>query len=290
MDMIVCSFERPCDPVRLAAFDLDGTLLRGETVCEAIAKGIGRSQRMRELERLDSNQIEEVTAAREEMAEWYSSFSLEEVCKHLSSIRVAPGVEEGLTLLRNHGFKIAIVSITWEFAVEWFANGLGADYSVGTGLSPDGVIAHFWPQDKALSLTRLAGNLGVDMRDVAAVGDSSGDIPMLLAVGQSVLGWSDDSAGTRRRGRPWTLGRRRLGGPPNGEGLWTIDRRMHRPSTFLSALASASRTRLTLAKCRQFGSLEERRERIDTVAGMFHHGRAIATKRSGTLGLLGWTQ
>ena len=28
--------------LRLAAFDLDGTLLRGQTACEAIAKGIGR--------------------------------------------------------------------------------------------------------------------------------------------------------------------------------------------------------------------------------------------------------
>ena len=31
---------------------------------------------------------------------------------------------------------------------------LGADYSVGTGLSADGLISHFWPKDKALWLTR----------------------------------------------------------------------------------------------------------------------------------------
>ena len=138
------------DLVRLAAFDLDGTLLRGETVCEAIARGIGRIHRMREFERLDSNQIEEVTAAREEMAAWYSSFTLEELCKHLTGIRVAPGVDEGFALLREHDFKIAIVSITWEFAVEWFANKFGADYSIGTRFSSGGLITHFWPQDKAL--------------------------------------------------------------------------------------------------------------------------------------------
>ena len=157
--------------------------MRGETVCEAIARGIGRIQRMRELERIDSNQVEEVTAAREEMAQWYSTLTFDELREHLTSIRVAPGVDEGFTLLRDHGFKISIVSITWEFAVEWFANRFGADYSVGSGLSSDGLISHFWPKDKALWLTRLAGNLGVDMHDVAAVGDSSGDIPMLHAVG-----------------------------------------------------------------------------------------------------------
>ena len=162
--------------MRIAAFDLDGTLLRGQTACEAIAMGIGRIGRMREFEELGSSQIEE-------MAEWYSSFTFSDLCKHLTAIRVAPGVDEGFALLHDHGFKIAIVSLTWEFAVEWFANRLGADYSVGTGLSPGGLITHFWPQDKALWLTGLAAKLGVDMKDVAAVGDSGGDIPMLLSVG-----------------------------------------------------------------------------------------------------------
>ncbi len=162
--------------LRLAAFDLDGTLLRGQTACEAIAKGIGRIERMRELERLESTDIEE-------MAEWYSDFTFSDLCNHLAAVRVAPGIDEGFALLHEHGFKIAIVSLTWEFAVEWFADRLGADYSVGTGLSADGLISHFWPKDKALWLTRLADRLGVNMRDVAAVGDSSGDIPMLLSVG-----------------------------------------------------------------------------------------------------------
>ena len=92
-------------------------------------------------------------------------------------------MDEGFALLRQHGFKIAIVSLTWEFAAEWFADRLGSDYSVGTKLSSDGMITHFWPQDKALWLTELADRLGVDMEDVTAVGDSSGDIPMLLSVG-----------------------------------------------------------------------------------------------------------
>ena len=105
--------------LRLAAFDLDGTLLRGQTACEAIAKGIGRIERMRELERLESTDIEE-------MAEWYSDFTFSDLCNHLAAVRVAPGIDEGFALLREHGFKIAIVSLTWQFAVEWFADRLGA--------------------------------------------------------------------------------------------------------------------------------------------------------------------
>ena len=169
--------------MKLAAFDLDGTLVRGESVWEAIARGIGRLERVREMERIDPARIEEITAAREESAGWYSAFTNDELLEHVSPIRVAPGVDDGFALLHAHGFKIAVVSLTWEFAVEWFAGRFGGNYYIGTGLSPDGEITHFWPEDKALWLAGLADKLGVDMDDVAAVGDSGGDVPMLLAVG-----------------------------------------------------------------------------------------------------------
>ena len=172
--------------MKLAAFDLDGTLLRGQSACEAIAAGIGRLERMTELERMRADETQRVIAAREEMAEWYSSFTLDELRHHLTALRVAPGVDEGFALLRGHGYRLALVSITWEFAVEWFATRWQADYWVGTGLSADGAITHFWPQDKATWLERLAGELGVDRRDVAAVGDSRADIPMLRYAGRPV--------------------------------------------------------------------------------------------------------
>ena len=168
---------------KLAAFDLDGTLLRGDTVCEAIARGLGRLDRMLELEGLGFTQLEQIRAGREEMASWYAASTAQELCSYLDSMHLAPGAREGLGLLKEHGFKIAIVSITWEFAVEWFANRLGADYFVGTRLSPDGVITHFLPEDKPTWLQRLATDLGAGMDDVVAVGDSGGDTEMLLAGG-----------------------------------------------------------------------------------------------------------
>ena len=170
--------------MKLVAFDLDGTLLRGDSVWEAIARGIGRLERVREMEQfLLPDQVPEIAAAREESAGWFSSFTNEDLLEYVASIQIAPGIDEGFELLREHGFKIAVVSLTWEFAVEWFAKRFGGDYFVGTGISPDGQISHFWPEDKALWVAGLADKLGVDMRDVAAVGDTRGDAPMLLAVG-----------------------------------------------------------------------------------------------------------
>jgi hypothetical protein len=38
-------------PFGLAVFDLDGTLLRGPTVCEVLARALGRLDRLWQLER-----------------------------------------------------------------------------------------------------------------------------------------------------------------------------------------------------------------------------------------------
>ncbi len=185
--------------VRLAAFDLDGTLVRGETVCEAIARRIGRLKRMREFEGQRWSGTEGTRQARGEMATWYAPYTFEELVTHLTSLRLAPRVEEGLSLLRHHNFKLAIVSITWGFAVEWFAERLGFDYFVGTGLRPDGEITHFFPEDKPKWLGRLADSLDIDMGDVVAVGDSRGDIAMLRAVGQPY--WVGESVPEKLVGR-----------------------------------------------------------------------------------------
>ncbi len=167
--------------IRLAAFDLDGTLIRADTCCEAIARPLGRLARMREFERLST--MEDIAAARAEMARWYEDITHADLCAPLAAIPFAPSTQEGFRLLRRHGVVTAIVSITWEFAVAWFARQLGADYFVGTRLAADGRIAHFWPEDKARWVAALAGRLGYDLREVTAVGDSAGDLPMLRVVG-----------------------------------------------------------------------------------------------------------
>jgi HAD superfamily phosphoserine phosphatase-like hydrolase len=163
--------------IGLVAFDLDGTLVRTDTCCETIARPLGRLARMREFERLST--ADDIAVARAEMATWYSAVSPGDLCAPLGTLPLAPGTREGFRLLRRHGVQTAIVSITWEFAVAWFAQQLRADYYVGTGLAPDGQISHFWPADKARWLAALAHRFGLDLDEVAAVGDSAGDLPML---------------------------------------------------------------------------------------------------------------
>jgi hypothetical protein len=50
--------------IRLVAFDLHGTLIRGETVCHVLARPLGWAQRMQVLELTDGQ--EAIRAARQE--------------------------------------------------------------------------------------------------------------------------------------------------------------------------------------------------------------------------------
>jgi HAD superfamily phosphoserine phosphatase-like hydrolase len=168
----------PSRRVRLVAFDLDGTLIRGPTICESLAQPLGRLSRMREIEQL--RDLTQIRAARQEMLSWYGE-PLDALCEKLS-VDIAPGADEAFELLAQRGIPTAIVSITWSFAVEWFARRFGAGAWIGTGAQA-GQIQHFWPCDKPVWLARHASELGIELSDVAAVGDSHGDVPMLAAVG-----------------------------------------------------------------------------------------------------------
>ncbi|MFZ0247122.1 HAD family hydrolase [Candidatus Binatus sp.] len=167
---------------RLVVFDLDGTLIRGDTCCELIAGRIGRLDQMRGFERCVTQR--EIEAARVEMSRWYSQFSEDELSQSLVGAVEAPGMRAGLDRLRAAGVMVAIASITWPFAVRWFAERLGAQFYLGTELRADKTIGHVWPEDKAEWLRYLAGSLGLEKAETAAVGDSAGDLPMLCEAGR----------------------------------------------------------------------------------------------------------
>ncbi|PZU20525.1 MAG: hypothetical protein DI589_17370 [Shinella sp.] len=173
----------------LMAFDVDGTLLRGENICECIARNIGRSSEMAAFERLRTR--EDIADGRHAMLEWYRPYSQATLIEYLRDLRLAPGVRSGFARLKSQGVKIALVSITWQFAVEWLAADLGADYAVGTGWSPENGIAHFWPEDKATWLQTLLETLEIDQRGLVAAGDSYGDIPMLKFAGRGYFVGTD---------------------------------------------------------------------------------------------------
>jgi len=179
---IPASSERPIvTGIRLAVFDLDGTLIRGRTLCEVIADGIGHGDRMHALERAQS--IEEVVAAREEMAGWYRDAGFDCLRPLCLDVELAPGAVEACDVLRDFGVDLAIASITWILGVEAIAELLGIERCLGTTLHIDGRIDHVFGDDKAAWIAHL----GVPPEEIAAVGDSDRDVEMLRAVGLPIF-------------------------------------------------------------------------------------------------------
>jgi HAD superfamily phosphoserine phosphatase-like hydrolase len=166
----------------LVAFDVDGTLLRGETVCECIGRSIGRLEETRAFEALTSRA--DIAAGRRAMLQWYREHDQARLLDCLDAMTLAPGASLGLARLRECGIKVALVSTTWQFAVTWLAQKLGADYAIGTSWLETGDVVDFWPEDKASWLADLMRTLGVSAAQLVAVGDSAGDIPMLKLAGR----------------------------------------------------------------------------------------------------------
>ena len=166
-------------PRGIVVFDLDGTLLRGNTVCEVLARPLGRLERMSEFEKLESES--EIADARQEMLSWYRERTRAELCAYLADATWAPGAKRAVRDLQRADMLVGIASITWRFAVEWFANQLDVRHYLGTDEQPDGAIAHVWGRDKARWLANLAGSYRIPRNRIAAVGDSTGDVDMLNA-------------------------------------------------------------------------------------------------------------
>jgi phosphoserine phosphatase len=136
---------------------------------------------MRAIERLTS--AEDIAVARAEMISWYRRHDMSTLLQLVQSVTVAPGARDGVASLKRSGVRVALVSITWQFALDWLASELGVDLAVGTRWCEDGTIAHFWPDDKATWLAQWATKFGLRRAEIAAIGDSAGDVAMLRYAG-----------------------------------------------------------------------------------------------------------
>jgi phosphoserine phosphatase len=172
--------------IRLVAFDLDGTLVRGDTVIETLAKAMGHVDRARALETFPDARRDRASLRilREQVAACYRGVSDDELHRHLGRLTLAPGARQGFELLRRAGIETSIATFTWEFAAAWVARELGADHWLGTRLRPDGTVEHVWAEDKGRWLADLIARRNLERDQAAAVGDSWRDLPMFDVVGQ----------------------------------------------------------------------------------------------------------
>jgi phosphoserine phosphatase len=180
-------------PIRLVAFDLDGTLIRGRNSLAVVGAALHRPEWEERMEILKMRG-ETPEKMKERVAPWME-LSRGELRGQLVHARLAPGVDEAFQLLHEGHVTTAIVSIGWDFMVEWFAERFGAAHWAAVGFNRDGTVTPVWPEDKGPWLERLMATLHVTRHEVAAVGDSPRDASLFRAAGYSFYVGTDDPEG-----------------------------------------------------------------------------------------------
>jgi phosphoserine phosphatase len=176
----------------VVVFDLDGTLLRGTTVSLYLAEHMGHGAELAELERrfLAGEISNSVVADRS--APWFAGHTTDSLHALLAEAPWIAGMAEALEALRAAGARLLLGTITWRSAARMlqerhaFEGVSGTEMGESEGVLDGRVARHFDLHDKARWVADWCEERGVDLADVAAVGDSRSDVPLFGRVGFSI--------------------------------------------------------------------------------------------------------
>jgi len=177
--------------VKLAAFDLDGTVLEHNSSWVAIHRHFGTEHMGAASLRLyTEGKIDYREFMRRDISSWPKGVSRDEITAVLSDYKVrreAPAVFEELrsrgipTALVTSGIDILAKRVAKELQIDyWLANGLRFDRE--GRLMPRGV-GRVDPTRKDLAYQRLLKKVGIPSKKTIAVGDTIYDLAFLKSAG-----------------------------------------------------------------------------------------------------------
>ena len=183
---------------RLAAFDMDSTLIDIECIDE-IAAAAGRKAEVAAITeatmRGEIADFKDSLRRRLALLEGVPEQALHEIWEH--TLRINPGVETFLASLRDAGLKTLLVSGGFTFFSDRVARRLGIDYTraneleIVDGKLTGGLAMQSWGDicdgaEKRRMLLQTCAELGIAPSQAIAVGDGSNDLPMMGAAGLSI--------------------------------------------------------------------------------------------------------
>ncbi|MCD6524805.1 MAG: HAD-IB family phosphatase [Thermococcus sp.] len=178
-------------PVRLIAFDLEGTLVKSVSGWVELHKRFGTWEKGKEYaEMFFRGEIDYPTWADLDASLWRGR-RREEIMEWVESVEYMEGVFELFQFLKERNFKIAILSSGLMCLARKVGGELGADYVFANELEFDEegritgkVIPHVDFEGKGTILRRLKEELKPEL--TVAVGDGYNDIPMFREADVSI--------------------------------------------------------------------------------------------------------
>ena len=183
---------------RLAAFDMDSTLINIECIDE-IAAAVGLKAEVAAITeatmRGEIADFKESLRRRLALLKGVHEKWLQEVWEH--RLQLNPGVETFLAALRGAGLRTLLVSGGFTFFSDRVASRLAIDYTranmleIADGMLTGRLVTQAWGEicdgaEKQRMLLQTCAQLGIPPEQAIAVGDGANDLPMMKAAGLSI--------------------------------------------------------------------------------------------------------
>ncbi len=177
--------------IKLAAFDLDGTVLEHNSSWVAVHRQFGTEhQGAASLRLYTEGKIDYQEFMRRDIASWPRGVTKDDIAEILSRYKIRREAPKVFDELRARGIGTALVTSGIDMLAREVAERLGIDYWVANGLRFDGKgvllpkgIGRVDPTRKDLAYKRLLSGLGVPRKDTIAVGDTVYDLAFLKSAG-----------------------------------------------------------------------------------------------------------
>jgi phosphoserine phosphatase len=178
--------------MRLIVMDVDSTLIQGEVIELLAAHGGYATQVAEVTDRAMRGELDFEESLRERVAllAGIPASALDEV---YDALVLAPGARTLVRILRRLGYRFALVSGGFSQITDRLAADLGIHYARANELEiEDGVLTGRIVGDivdragKAEALRHFAGEVGVPVESVVAIGDGANDLDMLEVAGLGI--------------------------------------------------------------------------------------------------------
>jgi phosphoserine phosphatase len=183
---------------RLAAFDMDGTLIQGRLVF-ALADRFGLSDKVRSIQTSTPMAGHEQTKA---IAALFAGLTKKDLESAIESIPLTKNCEHTIAILKDRGYKIGIISDSYTIAACFVADRLHLDFVIANKLEMlNGKITGSvemplgWNRIgcyckisvcKRYHLEKIACHFCVPIENTVAVGDTKSDICMIQRAGVGI--------------------------------------------------------------------------------------------------------